>query len=208
VFGANTNAFSSRFSGFYPPSHLPWNYHALSNKTRHLLYCCQHRKQPHSWSSFHGIKKRPQIPMHHSAANSHSCVNSWALSHQTYSNVQKCPSKTTYKYHFSNIHENWRSLPYGTPRVGSASMLTTKTGLKKLAREIPEAKWETKNIHNHPYQKASGSGQHSGLNIFSNYPITTLKPQKAQIKQMPWFALTNLIIVIPTKHLKTAPAIT
>jgi hypothetical protein len=25
---------------------------------------------------------------------------------------------------------------------------------------------------------------------------------------MPWFALTNLIIVIPTKHLKTAPAIT
>ena len=35
--------------------------------------------------------------------------------------------------------------------------------------------------------------------------MTTLKPQ---IKQVPWLALTNLIIVLPTKHPKTAPAIT
>ena len=37
--------------------------------------------------------------------------------------------------------------------------------------------------------------------------MTTLKPQKAQIKQVPWLALINLIIVIlTTKHPKTAPA--
>jgi len=36
--------------------------------------------------------------------------------------------------------------------------------------------------------------------------MTTLKPQKAQIKEVPWIALTNLIIVIPTKHHKTASA--
>jgi hypothetical protein len=38
--------------------------------------------------------------------------------------------------------------------------------------------------------------------------MTTLKPQKAQIKQvLCWLALTNLIlIVISTKHPKTAPA--
>ena len=36
--------------------------------------------------------------------------------------------------------------------------------------------------------------------------MTTLKPRKAQIKQVPWWALTNLIIVISTKHPKAAPA--
>ena len=81
-----------------------------------------------------------------------------------------------------------------------------KQWLKKLAKEIPEAKWEIQNIHNHPYQTALGSGQHSGLNKLISYPMTTLKPQKAQIKQLPWLALTNLIIIIWMKHPKTAPA--
>ena len=36
--------------------------------------------------------------------------------------------------------------------------------------------------------------------------MTTLKPQKAQIKQVPWLAQTNLIIVTSIKHPKTAPA--
>jgi len=29
------------------PSHLPWKHHALSNKTHHLLCCCQHRGNSH-----------------------------------------------------------------------------------------------------------------------------------------------------------------
>jgi hypothetical protein len=45
-----------------------------------------------------------------------------------------------------------------------------KDWLKELAKEIPEAKWETKNIHNHPYQTALGSGQHSGLNKINKLP--------------------------------------
>ena len=45
-----------------------------------------------------------------------------------------------------------------------------KDWLKGLAKEIPEAKWETQNIHNHPYQPALGSGQHSGLNKFKKLP--------------------------------------
>ena len=45
-----------------------------------------------------------------------------------------------------------------------------KDWLKELAKEIPEAKWETKNIHNHPYQTASGSGQHSGLDKINILP--------------------------------------
>jgi hypothetical protein len=35
---------------------------------------------------------------------------------------------------------------------------------------ITEAKWETKNKHNHPYQTALGSGQHSGLNNINKLP--------------------------------------
>jgi hypothetical protein len=29
------------------PSHLPWKHHALSDKTSHLLCCCQHRRNSH-----------------------------------------------------------------------------------------------------------------------------------------------------------------
>jgi hypothetical protein len=107
--------------------------------------------------------------MHHSAANTHTCVNSWAPSHQANSNMQKCPSWTIYKCHFPNTPGNSKSLPYGTPRAGSASMLTTKAG-KRTCQRIPEAKWEIQNIHTHPYQTALGSGQHSGLNKFNNLP--------------------------------------
>ena len=49
--------------------------------------------------------------------------------------MQKCPSGTTYKYHFPNTPGNCRSLPYGTPRAGPASMLTTKTGKKNLPKK-------------------------------------------------------------------------
>jgi len=45
-----------------------------------------------------------------------------------------------------------------------------KDWLKEHAKEIPEAKWETQNIHYHPYQTALGSGQHSGLNKFNKLP--------------------------------------
>ena len=61
-----------------------------------------------------------------------------------------------------------------------------KDWLKELAKEIPEAKWDIQNIHNHPYQTALSSAQttQNSTNLIS-YPITTLKPQKAQIKQVP-----------------------
>ena len=114
------------------PSAIPFTKkNTMLLATRHapstLLLSAQ-RKQSHSCSSLPGIKIWPQIPMHLSAANTHAFVNSWAPSHQTNSNMQKCPSKTKYKHHFPNTPGNCRSLPYGTPRAGSASMLTTKTG--------------------------------------------------------------------------------
>jgi len=41
---------------------------------------------------------------------------------------------------------------------------------KRTCQRIPEAKWEIQNIHNHPYQTALGSGQHSGLNNLNKLP--------------------------------------
>ena len=129
VFGANTNAFSSRFSGF-SICHPIYHKNTMLLATRHFIYSAAVSTEETSilCSSLPGIKKWPQIPMHHSAANTHTCVNSWTLSHQTNSNMRKCPSGTTCKYHFPNTPGNWKSLPYGTRRAGSASMLTTKTG--------------------------------------------------------------------------------
>jgi len=43
-----------------------------------------------------------------------------------------------------------------------------KNWLSEIAREIPEAKWEIQNIHNHPYQTALSSGQH--FNEFNKLP--------------------------------------
>ena len=60
--------------------------------------------------------------------NTYTYENFLAPSHQTNSNVRKCPSWTTYKYHSPITPWNCRSLPYGTPKAESASMLTTKTG--------------------------------------------------------------------------------
>jgi hypothetical protein len=42
--------------------------------------------------------------------------------------------------------------------------------LREFSKEIPEAKWEIQNIHNHPYQTALGSGQHSRLNKINKLP--------------------------------------
>ena len=121
---------------------------------------------------------------------------------------RKCPSGTTYKYHFPNTPGNCRSLPYRTPRAGSASILNAhnKDWLKELAKEIPEAKWEIQNIHSHPYQTALGFGQHSGLKYFNKLPNDHPQASEGPDKTSAPIALTDLIIVISMKHPKTAPA--
>jgi hypothetical protein len=45
-----------------------------------------------------------------------------------------------------------------------------KDWLKELGKEIPEAKWEIQNIHDHPYHTALRPRQHSGLNIVNKLP--------------------------------------
>ena len=78
--------------------------------------------------------------MHHSAANTHACVNSWATSHQTNSNMRKCSSGTIYKYHFPNAPGNSANLKIiATWNTKGRVCLNAhnKDWLKELAQEIP-----------------------------------------------------------------------
>ena len=50
VFGANQCLLLPILWVLHLPSHLPWKHHALSNKTHHLLCCCQHRGNIHIYA--------------------------------------------------------------------------------------------------------------------------------------------------------------
>ena len=80
--------------------------------------------------------------------------------------MQKCPSEqhtnTTFQTLLgiaNNCHMEHQG--QGLPQCSQQGRL------KELAKEIPEAKWEIQNIHNHPYQTAIGSGKHSGHDKFN-----------------------------------------
>jgi hypothetical protein len=107
VFGANTNAFSSQFSGFSICNPI-YHENTMLLATRHAIYFAAVSTEEtatfmllSSWN-----KNMTTIPMHHSAANTHTCVNPRAPSHQPNSNMRKCPSGKTYKYHFPNTPGN------------------------------------------------------------------------------------------------------
>ena len=108
--------------------------------------------------------------MHHPAANTHTCVNSWAPSHQTNFNMRKCPFGKIYKYHFPDTLWELKIIAIWNTKGKGCLNAHNKDWLKEPAKEIPEAKWEIQNILNHPYQRALGSGQHSGLNKFNKLP--------------------------------------
>jgi len=117
----------------------------------------------------------PQIPT--------AYASSWAPSHQTASPIRESAlleqiplSKHTWEL---KIIATWNTK--GRVCLNAHN----KDWIKQLVKEILEAKWEIQNIHNHPYQTALGSGQHSGLNKFNKLPNDPLKPQKAQLKQVP-----------------------
>jgi hypothetical protein len=78
---------------------------------------------------------------------------------------------------------------YGILKTETASMLATKTGLKDLAKENPEANWEIyciSCIHNDPYPSALSTEETPGLNKVRKLTTTFVKPHKApKINQVP-----------------------
>ena len=107
VFGANTNAFSSRFSGF-SICHPIYHENIMLLATRPAIYSAAVSTEETatfmllpSWNT--DMTTTPFASLYHSAASTHTCVNSWAPSHQTNSNMRKCPSgqhtNTTFQTH-------------------------------------------------------------------------------------------------------------
>ena len=79
-----------------------------------------------------------------------------------------------------------------------------KNWLKEVAKEIPEAKCEIQNIHNHPYLTALGSGQHSGLNKLNKLPNDHPQASEGPDKTIALISTDQILILM--KHPKTDPA--
>jgi hypothetical protein len=186
VIGANTNAFSTRLSVF-SIYHPIYHENTMLLATRHAIYSAAVSKEETatfmllpSWNKDmttnpYASLCRKQYP--------HMCkflgtIPSNQLQYAKvpfWNNIQIPLSKYSWELQIIAIWNTKGRLCLNAHN---------KDRLKELAKEIPEAKWETQNIHDHPYQTALGSGQHSGLNKLTSYQMTTLNSQKAQIKQV------------------------
>ena len=129
VFGAHTNAFSSRFSGF-SICHPIYQENTMLLATRHAIYTAAVSTEETvtfmllpSWNK--DMTTNPYASLCRKYPRIRKFLGTIPSNQLQYAKV---PFWTTYKYHFPNTPGNSRSLPYGTPRAGSASMLTTKTG--------------------------------------------------------------------------------
>jgi len=172
VFGANTNAFSSRFSGF---SICHPNYHekTMLLATRHAIYSVAVSTEETATITL--------LP----SWNKDMTTNPYALLCRKYPHICKflgtIPSDQLQyaKVPFGNnlqiplSKHSWglQIIAIWNTKKGRVCLNAhNKDWLKELAKEIPEATWEIQKIHNHPYQTALGSGQHSGLNKFNKLP--------------------------------------
>ena len=136
VFGANTNAFSSRFSGF-SICHPIYDKNTMLLATRHAIYSAAVNTEETatfmllpSWNKI--MTTNPYASLCRKYPHMCKFLGTFPLDQLQYAKVPFWNNifGTTYKYHFPNTPGNCRSLPYGTLRAGSASMLTTKTGFK------------------------------------------------------------------------------
>ena len=166
--GANTNAFSSRISGF-SISHPIHHENTMLLATRHAIYSAAvSTEETATFMLLPFLNKIISTNPYASLCRNypHVCkfLGTSPLNQLQYAkapfwnNVQIPLSKHTWELKIIAI---WNTK--GRVCLNAHN----KDWLKELAKEIPEAKWEIQNIHNHPYQTAIGPGQHSGLNTFN-----------------------------------------
>ena len=79
--------------------------------------------------------------MHHFAANTHTCVNSWAPSHQTNSNA-KVPFWNSMQIPLSKHSWELKIISIWNTKGRVCLNAHNKDWLKELAKEIPEAMWD------------------------------------------------------------------
>ena len=82
---------------------------------------------------------------------------------------------TIYSSHTRNLLRSLRVTDHSTHEKTEFAMRSAcnKNWLKYLAKEIPEAKWEIKYIHNDPYPSALTTEKTPGHNKVRNYSTTT-----------------------------------
>jgi len=107
--------------------------------------------------------------MHHSAANTHirKFLGTIPLDQLQYAKV---PFWNNIQIPLSEHSWELQIIAIWNTKGRISLNAHNKDWLKELAKEIPEATWEIQNTHNHPYQTALGSGQHSGLNKLNKLP--------------------------------------
>ena len=107
--------------------------------------------------------------MHHSAANTHTYVNSWALFHQTASPMRE---SALLEQHTNNIFQTLLKIAehchvehpgQGLPHC-SQQRLDKRNCQRNPRGKVGNSK------HNNPYHVALGPGQHSGLNKINKLP--------------------------------------
>jgi len=107
--------------------------------------------------------------MHHFAANTHTCVNSWAPSHQTNFSMRKCSLEQHTNTTFQTLleiagHCHMEHQGQGLPQCSQQRLA------KRTCQRNPWGKLWNSNIFNHPYQTALGPRQHSGLDKINKLP--------------------------------------
>ena len=171
MFKANTNAFSSRFSGF-SMSHPIYHENTMYLATRHAIHSAALSTEATatfmflpSWNK--RMTTNPYISLNRRFP--HICkflgfIPSGQLQ------CAKVPFWNNIQIQLSKHSWELKIIAVWNTKGRVCLNAHNKDWLKELAKEIPEAKWEIQNIHNHPYRTALGSGQHSGLNKSNKLP--------------------------------------
>ena len=207
VFGANTNAFSSRFSGFsicHPNNHE----NTMLLATRHAIYSAAvSTEETATFMLLPSWNKKTTTKPYASLCRKypHMCkILSTIPSGQL--QYAKVPFWNNMQIPLPKHSWELKIIAIWNTKGRVCLNAQNKDWLRELAKEIPEAKWEIENIHNHPYQPALGSRQHSGLNKFIKLPNDHPQAPEGPDKTSALISTDQPQICNTTKHPKTAPA--
>jgi len=207
VFGANTNAFSSRYSGF-SICHPIYHENTMLLATRHAIYSAAVSTEETatfmllpSWNK--NMTTNPYASLCRKYPHMCKLLGTIPSDQLKYA---KLPFWKNIQIPLSEHSWEFKIIAIWNTKGRVCLNAQNKDWLRELAKEIPEAKWEIENIHNHPYQPALGSRQHSGLNKFIKLPNDHPQAPEGPDKTSALISTDQPQICNTTKHPKTAPA--
>jgi len=153
AFGANCNAFSSKFTGFCI-CHPSYHENTMYIATRHAILCCSSTEATATF-------------MFHPSWNERMTINPYSLYRRFPYMCKFLGSIPSYQLQYAEIplwnniqtplpKHTWEKHVIAIRNTKGRNCLNAcnKNWLKELAKEFPEAKWEINYIHNDPYPSA------------------------------------------------------